>query len=202
MNGNAARSLKAKVARLERKLKAAEDKLEGYMFIDKKPDYFFSFSGFLLFRQWYVQNGLTALQAEMLIIMSYVDVFLYRHFKLYTRNYTRGSGVKIVLQDLIDQRYVVAIKVNGKSRNLRNGWVLTQRGKDMEADYERFYDAKMEELKKGAIFTFNMESGMYYRKVRLTRSERRMLQGGGRLPNSRESNRHSYVEQEFFNQEI
>jgi|GEM_PF-4805856 len=196
--GYEVRGLKVKVAILESKLAAAEAKLDEYVFIDKKPDYFFSFSGFLIFRQWYVQNGLTALQAELLIIISYIDVFLYSHFKLYTRNYTRGSGVKIVLQSLIDQQYVVPIKVSGKSTSkLRNGWVLTQRGKDLEADYERFYDTKMEELKKGAIFTFNMENGMYFRKVRLTNAERRILQGGGRLPPSGNINSGVFVEQEF-----
>lgn len=195
MTRGEAKSIKAKVARLERELKAAQEKLEGYVFIDKKPDYFYSFSGFLIFRKWYVQNGLMPAQAELLIIISYVDVFLYSHFKLYTRNHTR-TGVKIVLQSLIDQKYVASIKVSGKSTSkLRNGWVLTQRGKDLESDYERFYDAKMAELKKGAIFTFNMESGMYFRKVRLNSSERRLLQGGGKLPPSGGFTGNSFVEQ-------
>lgn len=197
MTRGEAKSIKAKVARLERDLKAAEAKLEDYVFIDKKPDYFFSFSGFLIFRKWYLQNGLMSSQAEMLIILSYMDIFLYSHFKLYTRNHTRGIGVKIVLQSLIDQKYVTKIKVSGKSKSrLRSGWVLTQRGKDLESDYERFYDNKMAELKKRAMFTFNMESGMYFRKVRLNNSERRLLQGVSKLPKSGSFTGNAFVEQD------
>lgn len=191
------RGQKKKVVRLERNLAEAKAKLEGYVFIDKKPDYFYSFSGFLIFRRWYIMNGLTAAQAEVLIIMSYVDVFLTTHFKLYTRNHTRVP-VKDVLAILIEQKYVIKIQVQGKNKLcLRKGWVLTQRGKDFEADYERFYDAKIADIKIGKIFSFNLEEGMYFRKVYLTPRERRLFQGGGKLPQATYTG--GFVEQEDLN---
>lgn len=176
------RSLVAKIARLEKKLKIAEDELKGYVFIDKKPDYYYSFSGSFIFRKWYLHNGLTGSHAELIVLLSYIDIFLTDHFKLYTRSQTR-IPIKYAMQHLVDQRYVIKIKVQGKSRSsLRNGWVLTQRGKDLEADYERFYDNEMKAIKKGEVYTFNFEDGVYYRKVKLSAFNRRILQGGGKLP--------------------
>lgn len=186
------------IEELEAKLVDAESTLSRYVFVEKKPDYYYSFSGFLIFRQWYINNGLHASQAELLIIISYIDVFLTSHFKLYTRNLTRVT-VRNVLITLVEQHYVVKIKVHGKSKSsLRDGWVLTQRGKDLEADYERFYDEQTSAIKKGTLFSFNFEDGLYFRKKRLTRSEKVLLQNGGKLPGY---NRKLFIEPEDLNKQ-
>lgn len=174
------RGWKELALKAEKERDEAEAKLFDYVFIDKKPDYFFSFSGFLLFRRWHLLNGISAPEAELLIIMSYVDVFLLRHFKLYTRNHTR-----VPVRDLVDlltkQGYIVKIKIPGRSpSSFRTGWVLTQRGKDLEGDYERFYDLQMSVIKKGVLYGFNFEDGAYFRKVYISNREKK--KNGGDQP--------------------
>ena len=162
----------------------AEAITEEYAFIDKKPDYFYSFTGLLLFRRFYLRNGLTANQVEILIIISYCGVFLRKDFKLFSRNYVKRPIFE-VLDSLVKQGYVIATKIPSKAGTARrNAWILTQRGKDLEADYERYYDQKMDELKAGKLTPFNFEDGAYFRKVYVTRHDRRKAQGGGMLPRS------------------
>jgi len=182
----------------EAKAKELQKSFDEYTFVDKKPDYYYSFSGHLLFRRFYALNGITALEAEVLIIISYVGVFLRQHFKLYNRNYLRKPVVEI-LEELEKGGYVLKTKVPGKIKmRPRNAWVLTQRGKDLEADYEKYYDKKMAELKAGKLTPFNFEDGAYFRKVYLTRHQRRLLQGGGMLPPMHGSTKGVFVDQEEF----
>jgi hypothetical protein len=180
-------AIKNKNERLKKKYEIIEQKAESfdnihneYVFIDKKPDYFFSFSGHALFRQFYLRNGLTAAQAELLIIISYKGVFLRGDFRFYNRDYFKLSVIKLI-ETLIEQRYVMNIMVPGKAHKKRNGYVLTQKGKDLEADYEQYYDKKMDELRSGRITPANFQDGAYFRKVFVSRYERRIEQGGGML---------------------
>jgi len=166
---------------LKKRVEAAEEKVKGYVFINKKPDYFFSFAGHLILRRFQRLNGLTLTGLELLVVISYVEVFLTEHKNLFKRNW---FNLEKVLKILIDQHYVVLVKIPGKTKSaFRNGYVLTQKGKDLEADYERFYDEKIEELKKGKLTRFTFEDGAYFRKVYITRYQRRIDQGGGKLKN-------------------
>jgi hypothetical protein len=182
----------------EAKAKQLQQIFDEYTFIDKKPDYYFSFSGLLIFRRFYILNGLRPIEVELLVIISYVHVFLKEDLKLYNRNYLRVRPLEI-LEGLVQQGYVLKTTVPGKSKSrMRMAWVLTQRGKDIEADYERFYDKKMEELKAGKLTRFNFEDGAYFRKVYLTRHQRRILQGGGMLPNATRDHTATFVDQEVY----
>lgn len=182
----------------EAKTKEIQQSISHYAFIDKKPDYFFSFSGHLIFRRFYALNGLTAMQVELLVIISYTKVFLTANFKIYNRNYLRRPIVK-TLDSLIKQGYITKVQVPGKNRlALRNGYILTQRGKDLEADYERFYDEKIAELKSGKLTRFSFEDGAYFRRVYLTRHDRRILQGGGMLPTG-QAKENTFIDQEVYN---
>lgn len=158
----------------------AEETISTHVYIDKKPDYFFSFTGHLIFRRFYRLNGLTALQAEIIVLLTYTQTFTFPDYKLFQRN--RLSIDKIIHQ-LVDLRYVIKIEAPGKSKvRMRKVWVLTQKGKDIAADYEKYYDKKMDELRAGRLTPFRFEDGAYFRRVYITRRERRAAQGGGMLP--------------------
>jgi hypothetical protein len=133
----------------------------------------------LIFRRWHQLNGLSAMQAEYLVMLSYVDVFLFKHLALFRK----GSGDHFAksMVKLQHWGYVIRIKVPGKRYKERNGYVLTQRGKDFEADYEKFYDERMAELKQRKTSYFRFDDGSYFRKIYINRSERREAQGGGKL---------------------
>lgn len=164
---------------------AAEHKFEEYAFIDKKPDYYFSFSGHLIFRRWYLTNGLTPMQAEFLVIISYTEVFYIRDILLFRRSWVKQIALNIT--KLLELGYIIKVKIPGTWRRSRFGYVLTQRGKDFETDYEKFYDKKMEEARAGRFTPFNFSDGAYFRKVHINRHQRRKEQGGGMLPHPKRS---------------
>lgn len=176
---------KASIKSWKERAQAAEHKFEEYAFIDKKPDYHFSFSGHLIFRRWYLTNGLTALQAEFLVIISYTDVFYIRDLLLFRRAWIQNIQNNIT--KLIELGYIIGVKIPGTWRKSRFGYVLTQRGKDFETDYEKFYDKKMEEGRAGRFTPFNFSDGAYFRKIHISKYHRRKEQGGGMLPYPKKS---------------
>lgn len=158
---------------------SAEKKFSEYVFIDKKPDYFYSWSGLLIFRRFYRLHGFEPLLMEFIIVMSYQEVFLRADFKLYRRNWI---DIWHQIDTLIKRGYVQKIKVPGKSKiKMRIGYTLTQRGRDLEKDYERFYNEKIEEARNGKFTRFGFEDGAYFRRRMIFRHERRLAQGGGRM---------------------
>lgn len=163
--------------------RTAEKKVSAYVFIKKKPDYFFSFSGHLIFRRWYRLNGISPVMAELLVTISYIDVFFKSHINLF--KWQRQREIEAAFKNLLELGYIIKVKIPGKSRNKqRTGWVLTQKGKDFERDYEKYYDKKMAELTEGKLTPFNFRDGAYYRRIYVSRKERRAEQGGGMLPRS------------------
>lgn len=161
----------------------AEHKLGEYVFINKKPDYFFSFSGLLIFRRWFRLNGLSPVMAELLVTISYIDVFFKSDATIF--KWQRQKEIAFAFTKLRELGYITNIEIPGKSRSkVRKGWVLTQKGKDFESDYEKYYDSKMEEITAGKLTPFNFRDGAYFRRVYVSRRDRRIEQGGGMLPKS------------------
>jgi hypothetical protein len=80
--------------------------------------------------------------------------------------------------------YVIRVTNPGKN-NLGKSkpYVLTQKGKDLEADYEKFYDKKIADLNNK---TFSEPIGAdqtdYFRRAKISKPDRREAQGGGWLP--------------------
>jgi len=170
---------KKRAQQAEQRQKEVEKSIKDYVFIDKKPDYFYSFSSGLIFRRWYCLNGLVAKEAEFLILLSYIGVFFNNTYKLFARNYIDKRPT--IMPALEKKGYVVKVPFNTTGYKRKYGWVLTQKGKDFEADYEKYYDQKMEERKTGKFTPFNFEDGAYFRRVYVTRHDRRIEQGGGIL---------------------
>jgi DNA-binding PadR family transcriptional regulator len=83
--------------------------------------------------------------------------------------------------------YIVPVEVPGQRHKKKKGWALTQKGRDVEKDYEKFYDEKMADLKNQTAgdkpnSRVRFEDGQYFRRVRKRKGERRAAQGGGMLP--------------------
>ena len=124
---------RANVKFWKERARAAEKKIEEYVFIDKPPEYFFSFSGLMIFRRFYRNHGLTALQMEVIVIISYCGIMLYEDHKLFRRNFVARFFDNIVA--LEGMGYITQVMVPGKSRSSkRKGHALTKKGKDLEAD--------------------------------------------------------------------
>jgi predicted transcriptional regulator len=152
--------------------------------IDKKPDYHFSFTGFYIINKYRYYNGLTRVQLEILIVFSYYE-YLFRpdmkHWNL------SGRVHKEALEGLLKDGYLVQVEVPGKTRcRKRKALTLTKKGKDVEADYEKYYEQVITELmtRTNAALPNNkqrFEDGAYFRKIRISRWHRRQEQGGGRI---------------------
>lgn len=153
-------------------------------FIEKKPDYHYSLSGFYIVRRWIYYNGLTGHQLEVLVVVSHYQYFLTRDLVLWNfQSYVYHKA----LGDLITLGYIIKVDIPGKRFKKKKGWALTQKGRDVEQDYEKFYDEKMEDLlnqtagtKKNTKQRF--DDGQYFRRVRIAKNEKRAAQGGGMLP--------------------
>lgn len=162
----------------QRALKA-ENKISQYAFIDKKPDYIYSFSGTLIFRRYCAMQGLDPMDAQALVIMSYFKAVTLKDFKLFA--YQR-KAFNYAMEKLTQQRYIVKVKIPSLVRGrTKTAFSLTQRGKDFENDYEKFYDDTLNKLINSRVETFNIQDGKYFRKKRKSRKERRAEQGGGSL---------------------
>jgi hypothetical protein len=153
-------------------------------FIKKKPDYHYSLSGFYIVRKWIYYNGLTAHQLEVLVVISHYEYFLKKDLLLW--NLDHGIFNK-AFEGLLELGYIIPVSVPGQRYKTRKGWALTQKGRDVEKDYEKFYDEKMHDLiNKTAGEKSNtksrFEDGQYFRRVHKKKGERRAEQGGGMLP--------------------
>lgn len=184
--GRPRRSLEQQVAFLTAKRKELEKEIRQYRtsvipfyqdvydrFFQKKPDYYWSFCGSYIFKKWQLLNGLNPVHAELLVILSYYKYFLRRDH--YYWNIT--WKVQRALDDLIQMGYVQKVKIPGRSHSKRDAFVLTVKGRDMEADYEKFYETKFEEFrlkKNGRRVVF--DDGDYFRRRKkpLTESIRKL----------------------------
>lgn len=158
----------------------AENKLRQYVLVDDKPDYFLSMTGFSLFRRYYRSYGLIASQMEVLMMVSYVEIFFATDYVIFKSSML---GVQKRLDSLVEMRYIIRVtfaKVGHGNR--KKGYVLTQRGKDMISDYKKYYDEKMEEIRNKRVGQLTFEDGAYFKRTKLNKYYRRLLQGGGMLP--------------------
>jgi hypothetical protein len=157
--------------------KTAEKKNSEYIYIDKKPDYFFSVSGFSLFRRYYLSNGITSSQMEIMLMVSYVGTFFRNHAVIFKHT---KIGLSAGLEDLIIMRYVTRVRLPAKNTfKTRLGFILTQRGKDLMTDYEKYYDKKMLEIRNKNVTQLTFEDGCYFRRTKIGLHIRRKEQGGG-----------------------
>lgn len=113
-------------------------------FYNKKPDYYFAFSGYLIINKFIQYNNINRLSLEILIVLSYYK-YLFRadlkHWGLYLTKYVFALNV------LIEQKYVTYIEVPGKGRGLvKKALTLTQLGKDIETSFEKYYEQVITEL--------------------------------------------------------
>lgn len=153
-------------------------------FIDKKPDYYFSFSGFYILNKWRYYNGISRIQLEILIVFSYYE-YMFRpdleHWNLFARVH------KEAVEELINTGYLTYVQVPGRTKfRKRRGIALTKKGKDVELDYEKYYEQVITELmtRTNAALPNNkqrFEDGQYFRKIRISRWHRRQEQGGGKI---------------------
>lgn len=156
--------------------KTAEHKLMEYVIVDDKPDYWYSMSGFTLFRRYYRTYGLLASQMEVLMMISYVETFFAYDYRIFKDS---NIGVAKRLLELIELRYVVKIKLPSKnSFKRKNAHVLTQRGKDLIADYKKFYDEKMEEIRNKRVGQLCFSDGAYFKRTKVNAYYRKLLKGG------------------------
>lgn len=164
----------------KQRAKAAELKLKQYVIVDDKPDYWFSMSGFSLFRRYYRTYGLKVSQMEVLMMISYVEPFFAIDHRIFKYSMI---GVQKRIDELVAMRYITKLSFPPKgSFKRRNGHVLTQRGKDLIADYKKYYDEKMEEIRKKHVTQLTFEDGAYFKRTRPSRYMRYKAQGWGRLP--------------------
>lgn len=159
----------------------AELTLKSYVFVDEKPDYFLSMSGFSLFRRYYRTYGLNGSQMEILMMVSYVETFFYNDYQIFKHSML---GVEKRIAELVEMRYIVRVSFPSKGilhGNRKKGYVLTQRGKDLIADYKKYYDEKMDEIRNKRVGQLTFEDGAYFKRTKMTKYLRRKLQGGGLL---------------------
>lgn len=157
------------VRRLQVQLKKANDYIS--RLIDKKPEYYYSFSALPLLRKWRILNGLNPLHLDTLIILSYYDYFFISDHKYWNMHHT-WHNIKYAISDLIKMGYVQVVKVPGKGNKKRHAYVLTKKGRDMEGDYEKYYDEKFEELKNKKLGEFNIfDDDKYFRRIKKPKSE-------------------------------
>lgn len=170
------KKLRDRIDRLEKRLENVK--------IHKTPEYFFSFTGYYIIQKWIYFNGLSKRHAEILVILSYYEVFTRTDCKQWIM---LNHHYKKAMNELIEMGYVVKIEVPTKARVQKAAYALTQKGKDFEADYEKYYNERIEELiNKGYTDIPNnrlrFRDGQYFRREKITRYERRAAQGGGMLP--------------------
>lgn len=155
--------------------KEAELKLKEYVIVHDKPDYWFSMSGFSLFRRYYISYGLKGSQMEVLMMVSYVEPFFAIDYRIFKQS---NIGVQDRLDELVALRYILKTSFPPKgSFKRRNGYVLTQRGKDLIADYKKYYDEKMEQIRNKQVTQLTFEDGAYFKRTRLNAYFRRMRLG-------------------------
>jgi predicted transcriptional regulator len=155
-------------------------------FIERKPDYHYSLSGFYIVRKWCFFNGLTYHQLEIMVIFSFYQYFVIRDMTLWNLNFKVYQNA---LRDLVALGYIIKVDIPGQRHKIRKGWALTQKGKDVEKDYEKFYDEKMSDFKNRTAgdkpnSKMRFQDGQYFRRERKLKKERREAQGGGELPKS------------------
>lgn len=153
-------------------------------FTEKKPDYYYSLSGFYIVRKYTYFNGLTFRQLELLVVISHYKYFLSRDIIAWNFKSPSYDRVAIELERL---GYIIKVEVPGQRYKVKKGWALTQKGRDVEKDYEKFYDEKISDLKNQTAGNkpnskHRFEDGQYFRRVRIPKRDRREAQGGGELP--------------------
>lgn len=175
-----------KLAYLSKALKKRLDKYEKSDFklvqkLQKKPDYYYSFSSLLIFRKWYIMNGLSMLQAEMLIVLSYYEYFPNNRLGYFGKNL---ANLKSAINRLMEMGYVIRVQTPSLNNHFRKGYALTKKGKDLEADYEKHFEGRFAEFagkKYGKSFHEPFDRSDYFRRERVPKAERRFAQGGGVL---------------------
>lgn len=139
----------------------AEEILSQYMFIDKKPDYFYSFSGSAIFNAFCNRLGLEHRLVEYVIIIGYMGTLTAFNYNIF------GYRVDHHLDSLIKSGHLLKIKVPGRNKKIkRNGWVLSQKGKDIESAYQLFYDKTMVKIREGKFEPYDFADGVYYKLKR------------------------------------
>lgn len=151
--------------------KAAEYKLRSLVVVDDKPDYYWSMSGFPLFRAFYLSYGLTPGQVEVLMMISYMKTFFQADAAIFRDG---RMNIPIHLGNLIKLRYVSKVTFPPKDSHRRiYGYVLAQRGKDLIEHYKKHYDEKMADIRAGKATKLGFAEGCYYENVRLNKYFRR-----------------------------
>ena len=147
------------IALWKKKATELQTRLDSYVLIDKKPDYYYSFSGNLIFSSFCSKTGMSARMIHFIMVIGYCEVFTFNHAII--MGYTHLADRMAIL---VECGYVVKVKVPGKGIRLRYGWVLTQRGKEIESDYEQYYNKVMQEIRDKKFPPYRFSDGFYYKK--------------------------------------
>lgn len=110
--------------------------------IRKTPDYFFSMSGYDIFRKYRVISGVDHREAQLMIVISYHSVFLQKDMPIWGIHDVRG---RVTLDRLEIKGYIQKFKVPKSSKQVtnRNGIILSPKGKAFIDGYEKYYDTYM-----------------------------------------------------------
>lgn len=131
----------------------------------KKPDYYYCFMGELIFKEWKIRNGLTSLYAKILIITTYYTFFKLKNYKYWLMDLKQ---FKQAIADLVKMGYIVQTSVPGDAnRKPCRAWMLTKKGKDLEADFEKYYDMRFKEIQQGRFGIFiDFKDGAPFRRIK------------------------------------
>lgn len=138
----------------------------------KKPDYYYTFIGEMIFREFMRRNGFTNVHAKIIVILSYYTGFMSKDVKYWLIDL---KHFKKCIEELIAMGYVVQGMMPTKKSRSRptRTWYLTKKGKDIEKDFEKYYDDRFTSIQEGRFGIFqDFKDGKPFRRVRLPKSER------------------------------
>lgn len=136
----------------------------------KKPDYYHCFIGEMIFKEWKVKNGFASMHAKILVIATYYDYFKLKDYKYWLLDL---KLFKRAISELVRMGYMIETKAPAPgNRKPYRAWLLTKKGKDVEADFERYYDMRFKEIQQGKFGIFiDFKERQPYQRVKLSPEE-------------------------------
>lgn len=139
---------KSQIEQLER-----QHTQEGWIRVARKPpDYMWAWTGNFIVKLWCKTRKWKPASLEMLILLSYSDYLLLADMKYWVFDTVTKSAVYTILKGLVEQKYAMVCPVPGGGVRKRHSYVITDAGRAIEADFEKFYDKQLAEMTKNGKF--------------------------------------------------